>query len=595
MQQQIETALRMVGEAKVMAYDTETNGLDWKRTHVCGYSFSDGQVKVYIPVRHQGGGNIAQVADFEKALAGKFKDRPASHVTVGHNIKFDIHASANHGVILNDNIADTMVQQALLDEHTWSFALGNVAKLYGVTPKVEKKLYNHLSSMFGCAPDKKSMAHFHRLAGNDPIAVEYAAGDTQTTFELHAAQIPQIEAQELRTVVDLEHRLTWPLFAMERRGLEVATEQIANVIREIDKEQNAIRERYPDVALVNPRSSIQLKEYFSLANITDWPLTDKGNPSFTADWLIKSEEGQAILAEKRLHHFYDTFLEPLMTRHLFNGCVYTNFNQVKSDEYGTVSGRLSSNDPNLQQVPKRDKYIGRLFRRLFRARKGFFLAEPDYSQAEPRLYAHYSQEPRLIQGYNASPFIDMHSIVQQMIGVERNKAKTINLGILYMMGLAKLAKSLGISEDQALEILKSWYSLFPRVKDFRKSSTSIAEQRGYVRTLLKRRRRFPDPKAAYKSANAVIQGGSADILKYKMVEVFDYIKSLPADTIHLLINIHDALLFEVQDSDIGRKALDECNAILEDVNGDPFKLTVPFVVDVHTGYTWEEATYGLAA
>jgi DNA polymerase-1 len=379
---------------------------------------------------------------------------------------------------------------------------------------------------------------------------------------------------------------------MERRGIMVNQDKIAEVYDFIAKEQKDIRQQYPESENVNLRSAIQLKDYFEYFGITDWPLTDKGNPSFNKDWLAETPQGEAILLEKRLLHFVSNFLEPLQTRHAFNGVVHTTFNQTRSDDYGTVTGRLSSSNPNMQQTPKRDKFIGRLFRSLFIAREGFYFEERDYSQCEPRLYAHYSEEPRLVEGYRTTPAIDMHAIVQEMMGLTRDRAKTINLGILYMMGIAKLARQLRISMEEAEVLFLKWYALFPKVTKFRKTATAVGEQRGFVRTILGRRRRFPDPRYAYKSANAIIQGGAADVLKYKIVEVHKFLRTLPRDTVHMLLNIHDALLFEVQDSDLGREALVEANRILVDVQSKPFELIVPFATDFGRGRDWATATYG---
>ena len=598
-----EVLLKIVSNARVFAYDVETTGLDWKRCSVIGYSVSDGDTSVYVPVRHTGGGNINDPVAFERALN---RSLGCNHSKIiGHHLKFDVQFSLNHGVDLRGNdLFCTMVTQALIDEHTRGFSLEKLAIRYGVTPKRGQELYNYLAMQFGCAPTHKSMSEFHRLPGTDEMAVAYAAGDTLSTFQLFHAQLEEIERQEQKTPAEVEHKLqtifavenqlTSALVDMERRGITIARPRVQVVWEEVDKLILDGRAGL-DNEFINTRSKQDLKDYMLYMGIDDWPVTDAGNPSFTAGFLGATDAGRKVLQVRKLEHFLNTFLVPFVKTHVFKhdgaATVHTSFNQVKTDDYGTVTGRLSSSEPNLQQVPKRDKVIGKYFRSLFVARPGYRFAEMDYSQCEPRLYSHYSLEPRLIEGYKATPFIDMHSIVSKMLGIERDPAKVLNLAILYMMGVAKLARSLNIPQDEAERLLAKWYGLFPFVTRWRKRAIAVAEQRGYVRTILGRRRRFPDSRGAYRAPNAIIQGGSADILKFKIVELAAYIRSLPTDTIFMLLNIHDAVVFEYIDNPQGLAALKECKRIMENVNASPFFLRVPFIADCKTGRTWAEATY----
>jgi DNA polymerase-1 len=591
-----EAFLRIVRDAKLFAYDVETTGLDWKRNSVIGYSVSNGSASFYVPVRHTGGGNICNATDFEQALSRTLGG--AIGTVIGHNLKFDVLFSLNHGVDLRPlNLVCTMVTQALIDEHTSRFSLGALAKSYGVTPKIEQELYNYISLMRGCKPDRKAMGHYHEMPGNDPMVAEYAAGDTKSTYELHIEQLKRVDEQSLGIVYALENRLTRVLVDMEVRGISVDRPRVKEILEHVTS--YIVHQRMDKLLCdfeLNTRSSRDMASYFKMYDIEDWPLTDKGNPSFTSSYLETTELGQKLISIKNHETFLNTFLKPFVQHHVFKpgdgtAAVHTSFNQVKTDDFGTVTGRLSSNNPNMQQVPKRNKEIGRLFRSMFVARPGYLLAEMDYSQCEPRLYAHYSNEARLVDGYRASPFIDMHSIVSAMLGVDRDHAKVLNLAILYLMGQSKLARALGISEEEAQRLWFGWYKLFPSVSSWRKRAIAVAEDRGYVRTILGRRRRFPDTRGAYKAPNAIIQGGSADILKFKMCEIGEYVRSSPVD-LHMLLNIHDSIVFEVEDTPEGVAAISECKRIMEDVNGPPFSLTVPFVADLKMGKDWAEATYG---
>lgn len=592
MHNELDKALNMVRGAKRLAYDTETDGLDWKRGEVCGYVFTDEHEDLYIPVRHKRGGNILYPEAWETELALAMKDSEA--VFIGHNLKFDMQFGLNHGIELPHGQVhiDTAVTEALLDENKWSYSLDNTAKKYEVQAKKGAELYQHISNEFDVPANKKSMGHFHMLAGDDPIAVDYAKGDGRTTLQVWDKQKIEVEAQELGPVWDLEMRLQRVLVDMERRGLAVQEDELDITLILVQEELEKLRSTLPN-EFMNVKGRNDLEDYFRYHSISDWPITAHGNPSFAGHWLQTHKAGEAIIKVRKLEHFCTNFLDPLHFTHNFNGTLHTNFNQTRSDSYGTTTGRLSTDTPNMQASPKRDVYVGSMFRNLFKARPGYKLMEPDYSQCEPRLYANYSKEAKLITGYSATPNIDMHAIVQEILGVDRDRAKTINLAILYMMGAAKLAKALGITDDEAFVIMRSWYNLFPKVTNWRKRATLVAEQRGFVRTILGRRRRFPDPKWAYKAANAVIQGGSADIMKYKLLQCWEYLRTQPEGLGYMLLTIHDAILFEIHDSPEGEAVFQECVRIMEDVGSAPFNLTVPFKVDYKPGGpTWCEASYG---
>lgn len=214
------------------AYDVETNGLDWKRGFICGYSISDGEHAVYVPVRHGMGGNINNVEEFERLLAEKIRNHKGR--IVGHNIKFDAHFSQNHGIILGNKVIDTMVMACLLNENRTWFNLESVAKEYKITQKAGKELYMHIASLFGGKPTRESMGNFWRLAGNDKLAVEYAGYDTLVTKQLWECQKKELYAQGLDVVRDLENELCYVLQKMERRGIRVDPEERQKVCSEIE-------------------------------------------------------------------------------------------------------------------------------------------------------------------------------------------------------------------------------------------------------------------------------------------------------------------------------------------------------------------------
>ena len=585
-----------------VSFDVETNGLNWHTGFVCGYSVSDGTDAEYIPVRHGGGFNIENVANFEEHLSRVVATREKPLIT--HNGKFDSHFSLNHSIELKNNIEDTMIAAALLDENRFSFSLENVAKAFPEIPqKKGKELYQYLARRFSCEPKAAAMSHFWQLEGNDPVGSDYAKTDTMTTWHVHDKQAVTLYGENLDFVYNLENRLLHVLRKMERRGVGVDLDELGRVreeLRQMMLEAECNMPLQENLLPINPNSKKDLEEYFRLHQFTDWEFTDptekfpKGQPSFNKLFLAKSEPGKLILQLRALLHLRNSFLDPI-NDYIYDGRIYTNFNQTQSEYgYGTKSGRLSSTNPNLQQIPARDVVLGKLFRRIFVPSKGFTLVEFDYSQAEPRLFSHYSAEPILIEGYNQEPAIDMHSIAAKYMGIERKVAKNLNLGLQYQMGVNKLATQLNITYNEALDMYRLWKKTFPRVDEFTKMAAEVAERRGYVKTILGRRARFNDPRFAYRAANRIVQGGSADILKYAMVKLDDWlVETNQENDIKMLLNIHDSIVWEIRD-DLLDTAIPKIKSIMENVQVPPFNLKVPFKVECKSGHTWAEATYGRA-
>ncbi len=595
----VENFLNLLRKDIPLAYDVETNGLKWQTMFVCGYSISDGVDAFYVPVRHGGGGNIDNPEKFEEEVAKIINERTSFLIT--HNGKFDSHFSLNHGIELGNKIQDTMIAAALLDEYARSYSLKNVAGKYPLIPqKKDTELYKHLADKFNVAPKASSMGEYWRLAGDDPIGAEYARFDTLTTWHLHNEQKKELYEQRLEYIYALENKLLHVLRKMERRGIYVNPRQLDIAKARVEELRFEYYGKIPindDLTPMNVRSNKDLEAYFKMHELTDWDYTapttrhPNGQPSFNKLFLGQSEEGKILLQARGLDHFANSFVEPAQN-YIYKDRMYTNFNQTLSEFGGTKSGRLSSNNPNMQQVPKRDKFLGSIFRRIFEAEKNYTFVEFDYSQCEPRLFAHYSGEPVLLEGYNATPPIDMHSVAANYMNISRGVAKNLNLGLQYTMGIAKLAVQLGIPEDDARQMYYRWKRTFPKVSEFTKLAENVATQRGYVKTILGRRARFPDARWSYRAANRIVQGGSADILKYKIVEIDDYIaRNNLEDKVKMILNIHDAILFEIAD-DILEEQIKAIEKIMTSVNNEPFNLKLPFTVDYHKGKNWSEASYG---
>jgi DNA polymerase-1 len=380
---------------------------------------------------------------------------------------------------------------------------------------------------------------------------------------------------------------------MERRGVKVDEQQLDYVRKLIDTKISESKAVIPEN--LNVRSPVQMEKLMRDAGHTNWPLTAKGRPSFPETWLETFELGQKIVAVKKYTNLKNSFIEGQIMNHLHKGRIHTTFNQLKMDDYGTVTGRLSASEPNLQQVPKRNKELAKMFRTIFVPDDGYIWSANDYKQQEFVVFAHYSESAKLIEGYNQDPPVDMHSACSGLMGVERDLAKQLNLGKLYWMGIPKLADKLKISVMDAGQLSRSWDDALPEASIFRYNAKSVAESRitpsqfGYVRSILGRRRRYKDIGYSYQAANAIIQMSSADITKLKMVEIDDlFIES--NEEAQLLLQVHDELdwQFPIGGTALNEKALGVMQNFQE---GQPIVLRARLGVDHSAGKNWSEATF----
>lgn len=607
-----ERALRIVREAKELAYDTETSGLDWKTNWPIGYVITDDHESHYIPVRHGGGGNLndpkaaplkeaderdVETHQFEVELAKAFDERRAtSKITIGHNLKFDMHFSAKKGIILGRNCRDTEIQAAMLDEYQRSFSLETTAQAYQVEAKKGEELYRMLHERYGAPEGRKSMGEFWRSSGIDHEVVEYAEQDGTTTLLLHRKQMPHIVNEDMELIHLVESELIYTIFRMEQRGIKVDMNQADALIAEMKEQILQAQLKLP--AGFNPRSSVDVREFMESHNHTDWPMTKpskkfpNGQPSFNEKWLKTKPEGKIILDLRQKTNLMNSFILPLIEGHVHNGRVYSSFNQLKNDEYGTISGRFSSSNPNMQQVPKRNKELGYVFRELFIPDEGMVFVEGDWSQCEPRLFAHYSGDPNLTAGYKSTPFRDAHQVVADLLGVERDPtAKRMNMGIFTGMQKHSFADHMGWDFEKASEAFDKWFQMFSSIKEFQNTAKNVFKHRGYVRSILGRRMRLDSPRFAYKGTSRIIQAGNADIVKYKMLEVDKFLESIE-DVAQLLLTVHDSFGWQRPDSKYGEEINVEIVRICEDVQTPPISLDVPFVMDVGEGRNWAVATWG---
>ena len=621
-ERKLEEVFNRLAQQKVRCVDVETSGLDWKRNSIVGYVLTFGphaKDSYYLPFRHGGGGNL-----FDNPGLTSPTSEPIYHsaerrliqaldqqdtLVFGHNIAFDLKFLWRAGMTrLLPRFEDTIIYAPLLDEWQAKFSLEYCANSAKVTAKKSVEITNYLCKLFpeAAKAPKSSMGHFWRLAGDDDMAVDYAEGDGISTWQLRDWQLPQLAAQDLTLVADIESRLIPVLVRMSCLGIKIDEKRLHWLSSHIDKEVEKLLGEFPSG--FNPRSGNDVRSYMEAHGCTDWPMTPhrdpaKRQPSMVESWLENHEAGKKVIKVRKFTTLKSTFVQPMIETHLFNGRVHTEFNQLRGDEYGTVTGRLSSSNPNLQAVSKHNEEMGRLHRSIFVPDVGRIWGSCDYSQMEPRLLAYYSRCRVLLDGYNADPPIDAHTSVSMaanrnwpnMTPAERkhyrdDRGKRINQTIVTGGGKNVLVNKYKIPADEVDKVWRDYFRAMPEIRVLQERASKVFRTRGYVLSLLKRRARLQDRGKDYTAVNRLLQCGNADCIKLKMVEVDDYLAS-EGRPLDLLNNIHDDLSFQFPEEH--RRHYKRCQQIMTSFGpNDIIKLDVPITVDAGEGKNWSEATYG---
>jgi len=606
-----------------LAYDTETSGLDWRYNHIVGYVVTFGPSPAdsyYVPFRHVGSANVGGQSGPQtptgwngKLARGEKELLTAMFVPgrkmVGHNLAFDLKFSYRTAgqLAFAPQYEDSMINEPLIDEFAGKFSLEACALRHGVQAKKGSEMIAYLRAKFPeIKSDREAMGHYWRLAGDDKMGVDYATGDGTTTWQLIEAQMKEIEKQELGRVHNIESRLIRVLARMTCTGIRVDTGYFQNVLHDLENRIGVMLEAFSGSgnAEPSPQAPSDVKWFMEKHGVTDWPMTPKTNkPSFPESWLEKSEPGRKIIEMRRLVHMRNSFIRPLLDEHIWNGRVHANFNQLRNDEYGTITGRLSCDSPNLQQAHKRDKERGRMIRGGFLPDEGMLFGEVDYSQCEPRLLAYYSRCKVLRQGYLATPSVDAHTSVAvamykdwdsydaQEKKAKRENAKRVNQTLVTGGGKGVIVSRYNVDSREVDKIWNDYFGAMPEIRVLQKQAALKMQQRGYVKSLLGRRARLKDRDRSYIAVNRLLQCGNADILKLKMVEIDDYLEHEGRPPVNLLNNIHDAFDFQF-DPDY-RKVYRECLDIMTRFGpSDAIPLDIPMEIDAGEGVNWADATFG---
>ena len=607
-----------ITSAGKIAIDVETRDPNLK-AHGPGWPTGDGEVvgyaiavdgwSGYIPVGHLGGGNL------DKRIVNRWLKKvfecPADKIM--HNAQYDLGWIRQMGFQVNGRIIDTMVVASLLDENRFSFSLNALAYEHLNKVKSEKGL-NEAAREFGVDPKAEMWKMPAMYVG------PYAEGDAELTLELCNYLSGHLHKQDLWQIANLELDLLPCLVDMTMRGVRVDTDRVERTKDYLLKKEKEVLKQIKHIT----GSNVEIWAAQSLAKAFDkqgiyYPKTDKGSPSFTKSFLSDSEEPLAklVVQARNLNKTSGTFINTIMKHCHSDGRIHSHINQIRSDDGGTVSGRISMNNPNLQQIPARDPEIGPMIRSLFLPEEGDQWAAIDFSQQEPRILVHYASvygksrgiplkgAEEFVDGYTNNPDMDFHTMVAEMAGIGRKQAKTINLGMMYGMGVNKLAGELGIETDEAKALIKQYHERVPFVKGLMTGVQNRLNERssdGSLRSILGRKCRFdlwePDTFAmnkalpykeavdaygpttrlkrayTYKALNRLIQASAADMTKQAMVNLYKA-GHLP------LVQIHDEIAMSV-------KGLDEAKSIAY-VMETAVPLEVPSKCDIEIGPSWGEA------
>ena len=598
-----------LSDAKFIAIDLETKDPDLKAKgsgaiqghgEIVGIAVAVEGWSGYYPIAHEGGGNMDRrivLEWFKKVCA-------TDAVKIFHNAMYDVCWIKSYGIPINGHIIDTMVMASLIDENRLWYSLNSVSFDYLGEVKNEKALKEAAES-WGIDPKKEMYKLPAMYVGS------YAEKDAELTLELFKVLSREITKQNLTNIFDLETQLFPCLIDMKFKGVCVDVDKAHTMKQQLCKQEEQLMyqvkaETGIDVQIWAARSIAKAFDKLSL----DYSTTEKtGAPSFTKNFLSNHQHPMVknIAKAREINKAHTTFIDTIL-KHQHKGRIHADINPIRSDQGGTVTGRFSYSNPNLQQIPARNKELGPMIRSLFIPEKDHKWGCFDYSQQEPRLVVHYAATTEPICFDNSvgnivdkfkDNSVDFHQTVADMANISRTQAKTINLGLFYGMGKAKLQAELGLNTKQEAEdLFNQYHQNVPFVRDLMNYTSKTAQTSGSIGTLLGRRCRFNkwEPNQfgmhkpmdfeeaertygrgrirrafTYKALNKLIQGSAADMTKKAMVDLYN-------EGIVPHIQIHDEL-------DISIQSEEQSNKIIE-IMENAVNLEVPNKVDYESGLTW---------
>jgi DNA polymerase I-like protein with 3'-5' exonuclease and polymerase domains len=599
-----------LSEAKEIAIDLETcdpnmesMGPGWPRNdgYIVGYAVAVDGWAGYFPVAHGGGGNLDR--GLVERWIRKVLETPADKIM--HNAAYDAGWLMASGFTIKGRIIDTMVAAPLLDENRFSFSLNSLGFEYLKETKSEQALKDAAND-FGVHAKKELWKLPAMYVG------AYAEQDAALTLKLWNHFKILLRKEEVDSIFSLETDLLPIIIELTRKGIRFDRDKCEQQIEAMRrKEEKCLSEIKKTAGVkVDIWAAASISTAFDKLGI-QYPKSATGLPSFTKSFLDSHPHpiARLIVEARELNKTHGTFLSPYLNFSAKDSRIHPHVNQIRSDEGGTVTGRLSMANPNLQQVPARHEIIGPLVRSLFLPEEGQLWAANDFSSQEPRLLVHYSTllglpgSETVAQAYRENPDTDFHQMVADMAGIERKQAKTIGLGLMYGMGKQKLANQLDIPLEEASELIGTFHSKVPFLRGTVDAVMRRIENRasgGAISTLLGRKCRFPlwepadwgihkalpyEEAAAkygsrikramtYKGLNRLIQGSAADQTKAAMI-------ALHKAGFRILLQVHDEIALSVDNQDQAKEAAD--------IMAKAVNLEVPSRVDVEAGPSWGEA------
>jgi DNA polymerase I-like protein with 3'-5' exonuclease and polymerase domains len=599
-----------LSEAKEIAIDLETCdpnlkqfGPGWPRKdgYIIGYAVAIDGWSGYYPIAHEGGGNLDK--RLVEAWITEIMLLPCPKVM--HNAAYDLGWLWASGFKVEGKIIDTMIAAGLVDENRFSYALNSLGFDMLKEVKSEEGL-KRAAADFGVDPKSEMWRLPAMFVG------PYASQDAALTLKLWHHLEVLIRQEEIESIFELETEVLPILTGMTFRGIRFDREGAKKLIVDMQKKEKQMMAyiRKEAGVPVDMWAAASIAKAFDKLGI-DYPKTDKGAPSFTKSFLESCEHpiAKAIVEVREINKTYNTFLQPYLDASEATGRIHSHISQLRGETGGTVTGRLSMNQPNLQQVPARHPIIGPMIRGLFLPEEGQLWAANDFSAQEPRLLVHYSSllelpgAEKMAEAYREDPDTDFHQMVADMAGITRSQAKTIGLGLMYGMGKFKLAVSLDLQVDEASELIAQFHAKVP----FLKGTIAAVQKRieypasgGSIRTLLGRKCRFPlwEPMAwglnkalpyeeaaakygtqikramTYRGLNKLMQGSAADQTKKAMVE-------LHKAGFTMMLSVHDEIALSVDTKEEAESAAEIMRTCVS--------LEVPSKVDVEVGDTWGSA------
>lgn len=590
------------------AYDTETTGLNYPMDHVFGFSIStpDGNDYYYDVREHPE--SIHWINDQLEDYNGTI---------ICHNASFDYKMSLATGIKLPiAQLDDTAIRACLIDEHLHSYSLDNLSSAY-LNEKKYTDIYREMALLFGGLATRN--VQIGRISqAPSSIVAPYAKRDTRLTLQLWEHQQREISRQGIEQIINFERKLMPTILRATCRGIRVDLDRAEKAMHDLTPMIDDLQKRINEEAgfELNVNSSPHIKKYFDPTYKNGhWFVGESmigtaksGGPSLSSEHLREMTHpmAMAIVEIRSLIKTRDTFLAGHILGHAHNGRVYPTINQNKGESGGTGSGRLSYQDPAMQQIPSRNKKVAQIVKSCFLPEEGHVWVDGDESSFEVRVFAHLVNNPQIVEAYKANPKLDLHSWVAEISGMPRDanysgqaNAKQMNLSMIFNSGNGAIAKKMGMqwewasfvsregeevtykkAGDEAMSVINLYHAKLPGVKELANKCKTVATSRGYIFTRLGRRLRFPDPRKTYKASGLLIQATAADINKENWLAI----EQTLGTNGHLILNTHDSYGLSLPE-DNWRTLWAAVKLEL-----DREKLRIPLILDLNgVGSNWWQA------